>query len=240
MRKKEKEIIRLLRETYPDAACELIHETPFQLLVSTVLSAQTTDVQVNKVMPALYEELPEPGDWLDLSVVEIEALIKTIGLYKTKARNIYKLVRELISRFDGNVPSTMEELITLPGVGRKTANVVLANAFRVPTIAVDTHVFRLANRIGITDEKDVEKTEQALMKALDKDVWIDAHHLLIFHGRRCCTARKPNCEECPITGHCKYYRDLTRSAGKKSAGAGITSSAAVKRSATVNKTIKGE
>lgn len=240
MRKKEKEIIRLLRETYPDAACELIHETPFQLLVSTVLSAQTTDVQVNKVMPALYEELAEPEDWLDLSVVEIEALIKTIGLYKTKARNIYKLVRELISRFDGNVPSTMEELITLPGVGRKTANVVLANAFRVPTIAVDTHVFRLANRIGITDEKDVEKTEQALMKALDKDVWIDAHHLLIFHGRRCCTARKPNCEECPITGHCKYYRDLTRSAGKKSAGAGITSSAAVKRSATVNKTIKGE
>lgn len=216
MRKKEKEIIRLLREAYPDAHCELIHETPFQLLVSTVLSAQTTDVQVNKIMPSLYETLSRPEDWLDLSVTEIQNHIKTIGLYKTKANNLYKLVRELIDRFDGEVPSTMEELITLPGVGRKTANVVLATAYGVPSIAVDTHVFRLANRIGITNEKDVIKTEQALMKTLDKEVWIEAHHLLIFHGRRCCTARNPRCEACNITQYCKYYKDQTRQATKRS------------------------
>lgn len=210
MRKKEKEIIRLLQERYPDAACELIHETPFQLLVSTVLSAQTTDVQVNKVMPPLYEVLPGPEDWLNLSQEEIEERIRTIGLYKSKAKNLYRLVRDLIDRFDGQVPRTMEELITLPGVGRKTANVVLSNAYGVPGIAVDTHVFRLANRIGITDEKDVEKTEQALMKALDKNVWIMAHHLLIFHGRRTCFARNPQCHECTIQDYCKYYKDITR------------------------------
>lgn len=216
MKKKDKEIIDLLRETYPAAHCELIHSTPFQLLVSTVLSAQTTDVQVNKVMPALYETRPGPEDWLELSVGEIQDLIKTIGLYKTKGNNIYKLVRELISRFDGEVPKTMEELITLPGVGRKTANVVLATAFNVPTIAVDTHVFRLANRIGITNEKDVHRTEQALMKALDKELWIEAHHLLIFHGRRCCTARNPKCEVCPITDYCQYYKKINKAAKNKS------------------------
>ena len=138
------------------------------------------------------------------------------GLYKTKGNNIYKLVRELISRFDGEVPKTMEELITLPGVGRKTANVVLATAFNVPAIAVDTHVFRLANRIGITNEKDVHRTEQALMKALDKELWIEAHHLLIFHGRRCCTARNPKCEECPITDYCQYYKKINKAAKNKS------------------------
>lgn len=216
MKKKDKEIIDLLREEYPAAHCELIHSTPFQLLVSTVLSAQTTDVQVNKVMPALYETRPNPEDWLELSVAEIQDLIKTIGLYKTKGNNIYKLVRELITRFDGEVPNTMEELITLPGVGRKTANVVLATAFQVPAIAVDTHVFRLANRIGITNEKDVNRTEKALMKALDKELWIEAHHLLIFHGRRCCTARNPKCEECPITEHCKYYKKINKAAKNKS------------------------
>lgn len=216
MKKKDKEIIDRLRETYPAAHCELIHETPFQLLISTVLSAQTTDVQVNKVMPAIYETRPEPEDWLELTVAEIQDLIKTIGLYKTKANNIYKLVRELISRFDGEVPATMEELITLPGVGRKTANVVLATAFNVPAIAVDTHVFRLANRIGITNEKDVNRTEKALMKSLDKELWIEAHHLLIFHGRRCCTARNPKCEECPITEYCKYYKQISKAAKQKS------------------------
>lgn len=210
MKKKDREIIILLRERYPDAACELLHDTPFQLLVSTVLSAQTTDVQVNKVMPPLYEKYPDANAWLDFSIADIEEQIRTIGLYKTKAKNLYGLIRELIDQYGGVVPGTMAELIKLPGVGRKTANVVLANAFAVPTIAVDTHVFRLANRIGITDEKDEVKTEQALMKALDKNLWIDAHHLLIFHGRRCCVARNPRCGECNITDYCKYYKKLTK------------------------------
>ncbi len=210
MKKKDREIIGLLRERYPDAGCELIHETPFQLLISTVLSAQTTDVQVNKVTGPLYLDYPDITAWLDLTIPEIEDKIRTIGLYKTKAKNIYNLVRELIDKFQGEVPDTMEKLISLPGVGRKTANVVLANAFGVPTIAVDTHVFRLANRIGITDEKDEARTEQALMKALDRKLWIDAHHLLIFHGRRCCIARNPRCGECNITEYCKYYKKLTK------------------------------
>lgn len=215
MKKKDREIIGLLKERYPDARCELDHETPFQLLVATVLSAQTTDVQVNKVTAELFRAHPDVTSWLDLGVPEIEEWIRSIGLFKTKARNLYRLVRELIDHHGGEVPDTMADLIRLPGVGRKTANVVLANAFRVPTIAVDTHVFRLANRIGITNEKDVVKTEEALMKALDKDLWIDAHHLLIFHGRRTCTARNPKCQECTITEHCKYYRQITREIKKR-------------------------
>lgn len=215
MKKKDREIFRLLRERYPDAACELIHNTPFQLLLSTLLSAQTTDVQVNKIMPALYEQYPDVTAWLDFNIPEIEAMIRTIGLYKTKAKNIYNLVRALIDKFGGEVPHTMEELITLPGVGRKTANVVLAEAFGVPSMAVDTHVFRLANRIGITDEKDAAKTEQALMKAIDKGLWIEAHHLLIFHGRRCCVARNPRCNECNITEYCKYYKQLVKDQAKR-------------------------
>lgn len=210
MKKKDAAILERLRERYPDAACELVHGSPFQLLVSTVLSAQTTDVQVNKVMPPLYEQYPAVTDWLDFTIPDIEEKIRTIGLYKTKARNLYQLFRVLMDDFNGTVPGTLEELTRLPGVGRKTANVVLANAFAVPTIAVDTHVFRLANRIGITDEKDEAKTEQALMRALDRSLWIEAHHLLIFHGRRCCVARNPRCGECNITEYCKYYKKLTK------------------------------
>lgn len=215
MKKKDREIMSLLKERYPDARCELDHETPFQLLVATVLSAQTTDVQVNKVTADLFQAHPDAASWLDLTIPEIEDWIRSIGLYKTKARNLYQLVRDLIDHHGGKVPDTMAELVRLPGVGRKTANVVLANAFSVPTVAVDTHVFRLANRIGITNEKDVAKTEEALKKALDRELWIDAHHLLIFHGRRTCTARSPKCEECPITGHCKYYRQITRETRKQ-------------------------
>lgn len=219
MKKKDREIIRLLRERYPDARCELDHETPFQLLVATVLSAQTTDVQVNKVTEPLFQEVPDVSAWLDLSIEEIEDRIRSIGLYKTKARNLYRLVRDLIDRHQGKVPDRMEELVKLPGVGRKTANVVLSNAFGVPAIAVDTHVFRVANRIGITRETDVVKTEQALMKALDKDLWIDTHHLLIFHGRRTCAARNPKCSECTLTEYCTYYKEITRKLKKGSARA---------------------
>ncbi len=215
MRKKNKEIYALLEERYPDARCELDHSTPFQLLVSTVLSAQATDIQVNKVMGPLYTELPDVDSWLNLSITEIEEKIKTIGLYKSKAKNIYNLVRKLVEDFNGRVPDTMEELLTLPGVGRKTASVVLANAFNIPAFAVDTHVFRVANRLGIVNEKDAEKTEAALLKAIDKNLWIQMHHLLIFHGRRTCAARNPKCHECTLTHLCKYYQDIAKKNSKK-------------------------
>ena len=148
---------RRLQEAHPDARCELDHETPFQLLISTVLSAQATDVQVNKVTKDLYLELPDCAAWLNLEIPEIEERIKSIGLYKSKAKNIHRLVRQIMEDHQGEVPDTMEELTALSGVGRKTASVVLANAFNIPAFAVDTHVFRLANRIGITDERMREK-----------------------------------------------------------------------------------
>ncbi|PKK39067.1 Endonuclease III [Clostridiaceae bacterium JG1575] len=220
MNAKNRRIFEVLAQRYPDAHCELLHETPFQLLISTVLSAQTTDVQVNKVMPAVYERLPDAKAWLSLSLGEIEETIKSIGLYKSKARHIYALVRMLLEEWGGEVPRTLEELTKLPGVGRKTANVVLANAYGVPSIAVDTHVFRLANRIGIAHEKNVAKTEAALQKALDPDLWIQAHHLLIFHGRALCTARSPKCDLCPIRDDCDYdksQRALARAALRQKA-----------------------
>lgn len=207
MNKKNKEIIEILKTTYPDAECELHFKSPFQLLISTVLSAQTTDVQVNKVMDEMYKEYPDLESFLSLDESELEQKIKTIGLYRTKAKNVYKLVRMLNEDYNGQVPDNREDLIKLPGVGRKTANVVLSNAFNVPAIAVDTHVFRVANRLGIVKSDNVLDTEMALMKALDKNVWSLAHHLLIFHGRRMCTARAPKCTSCPLTHLCKYYKD---------------------------------
>lgn len=214
MNKKNRETIEILRATYPDARCELDHSSAFQLLVSTVLSAQTTDVQVNKVMSEVYGEYPDCKSFLSLNQQELEDKIKKIGLYRTKAKNLYKLVRMLIDEFNGEVPDNREDLMKLPGVGRKTANVVLSNAFNVPSIAVDTHVFRVSNRLGIVDEKDAEKTEFALMKVLDKDVWSEAHHLLIFHGRRTCTARNPKCESCGLSHICKYYKNKIKESKK--------------------------
>lgn len=218
MTKKNKEIIEILNKTYPDAHCELDHETPFQLLVSTILSAQTTDVQVNKVMGPLYQELPALEDWLPLTELEIQEKIKTIGLYRNKAKNLWKLFRSLVENYNGQVPGTMEDLVSLPGVGRKTANVVLSNAFQVPAIAVDTHVQRVSNRIGLANSTTPEKTEQDLMKNLNKNLWSLSHHLLIFHGRRTCVARRPQCEICPLTDYCKYYKKVSKEGMLKTTG----------------------
>ena len=208
MKKKDREIFRLLRERYPDAACELIHDTPFQLLISTLLSAQTTDVQVNKIMPALYEQYPDVTAWLDFNIPEIEAMIRTIGLYKTKAKNIYNLVRALIDNFGGEVPHTMAELLTLPGVGRKTANVVLNEAFGEETCAVDTHIFRVANRTGLGVGKTPLAVENAVLKATPKSFRRYAHLWLILLGRYTCVARKPKCSLCPVSDHCNYREKL--------------------------------
>ncbi|MBQ6314087.1 MAG: endonuclease III [Mogibacterium sp.] len=196
------EVINELELMHPDAMCALDHVDTFELLVAVVLSAQTTDVSVNKVTPALFAKYPDPAALSQASREDVEDIIRTIGLYKNKSANIIKLSKMLLDKFDGIVPDNFDDLVSLPGVGRKTANVVLAEGFGVPRIAVDTHVFRVANRIGITDAKDVTATEESLMQRLPEDQWIRAHHLLIFHGRRICHARKPECSVCRLRGIC--------------------------------------
>ena len=199
-----KEALDALERMHPEAMCALDHGSEFELLVAVVLSAQTTDVSVNKVTPALFGRYPGPEALAAASQDDVIEIIKTIGPYKTKSANIIKLAAKLKEDFGGRVPDSFEELVSLPGVGRKTANVVMAEAFGKPAIAVDTHVFRVANRIGLTDEKDVNATEDSLKQRLPENTWIRAHHLLIFHGRKVCHARRPDCENCGISGICLY------------------------------------
>jgi len=196
-------ILSILQKTYPDAGCELNYQTPFQLLIATMLSAQATDKSVNKLTASLFEEYPEIDDFLKMSQKEIEEKIRKIGLYRNKSKNIYHLCRVLKTAFDGEVPSNEEDLMSLPGVGRKTASVVLAEAFKIPAIAVDTHVFRVTRRLGLTSAQTPDKVSNELMKRIDKSWWIKAHHLFIFHGRRMCKARKPMCEVCPVEKECE-------------------------------------
>ncbi|MBL4932560.1 endonuclease III [Clostridium paridis] len=210
MKKSTGKVLELLKEAYPDAKCELDHNSPFQLLVATILSAQTTDKKVNEVTESLFKEYPDLDSFLILTHEELENRIKQIGLYRNKAKNIYLMCRQLKDKFNGEVPNTMEGITSLAGAGRKTANVVLSNAFGVPAIAVDTHVFRVSNRIGLAEANNVEKTEEQLMKEIPKNQWSHAHHLLIFHGRRCCTARKPNCEGCVINKYCNYFKTINK------------------------------
>lgn len=206
MNARSKKIIEILEATYPDAHCELNHRNALELLVATVLSAQTTDRQVNIVTEKFFADCPDLDAFLALSEEQIRGYIHSLGFFNSKAAHLYALFRALKERFHGEVPATMEELTSLPGVGRKTANVVLSNAFGVPAIAVDTHVFRVSNRLGLCRTKTPEETELALQKALDKSLWSRAHHLLIFHGRRTCDAKRPRCEECPLSELCAYYK----------------------------------
>lgn len=207
LNKKERDkVIDILLELYPDAKAELDHSNNFELLIATILSAQCTDVRVNKVTKVLFDKVKTPEEYLELSQAELEDIIRTCGFYRNKSKNILGTCQMLLDDYNGEVPDTLEELIKLPGVGRKTANVVLSNAFDVPAIAVDTHVFRVSNRIGLANSKDVLETEKQLMKNIDKDMWSKAHHLIIFHGRRMCKARGPVCEECPISDYCLYYK----------------------------------
>ena len=200
-------ILDKLEEIYPDAQCELNYETPFELLIATILSAQCTDVRVNKVTEVLFKKYNTPEQFAALTEEEIGEEIRSCGLYKSKSKKIKESSRMICENFGGEVPQTLKELTTLPCVGRKTADVVLSNAFKQDAIAVDTHVFRVSNRIGIVDTQTPEKTEFALMDAIPKKRWSHSHHLLIFHGRRICKARKPECEICPITKYCKYYKN---------------------------------
>lgn len=202
-----KKILDILEETYPDAECELNHTSAFELLIATILSAQCTDVRVNKVTAELFKKYNTPEAFASLTTGEISEEIKSCGLFKSKAQKIKETSVLLCSNYGGEVPGTMEELIKLPGVGRKTANVVLSNAFGVDAIAVDTHVFRVSNRIGLVKTDTPEKTEFELMKILPKKRWSQAHHLIIFHGRRMCKARKPECNMCPLVNYCDYYQE---------------------------------
>jgi endonuclease III len=198
-------ILRLLKENYPEAKCALNFNSPYELLVATILSAQCTDDRVNIVTSELFKEYNTPEKMITLSLEELCQKVKSCGFYKNKAKNILGTTKEILLKYEGQVPRTMEELIELPGVGRKTANVVLSNAYGVPAIAVDTHVFRVSNRLGLAKGKTPEEVEQGLMKNIPKKMWSDAHHYIIWHGRKVCHARKPNCEECVLTPYCEYY-----------------------------------
>ena len=204
--KRTQAIYLKLKEAYPDARCELNYKTPFQLVVATLLSAQATDKSVNAVTKTLFEKYPDVESFLPLSMGEIENEIRKIGLYKNKAKSIYNLCRELNSKFNGQVPKTMEELVTLSGVGRKTASVVMAEGFKIPAFPVDTHILRLASRLGMSKATVADKVSDDIMKDLAKKYWINAHHVFIFHGRRTCIARNPKCEECVVKEYCKYIK----------------------------------
>ena len=201
-----KEILDILEKTYPDAECALDHNNVFELIIAVTLSAQTTDKSVNLITPALFEKYPDALSLSEAEQEDVEKLIKRIGMYHNKAKNIIGLAKALCDNFDGEVPNDYDSLISLPGVGRKTANVVLSVGFGQQRIAVDTHVFRVANRIGLVNEKDVLKTELALMECIPENRWTKTHHSLIFHGRNICDARKPKCSECPIANYCNYIK----------------------------------
>jgi len=201
------EILAQLKACYPDVKSGLRFSNPFQLLIATILSAQSTDKQVNKVTENLFKKYPDAPSISRLSAEELEEEIKSIGLYKNKSKNIIQACKILTEKYGGEVPADREALMTLPGVGRKTANVVLSNAFNIPAIAVDTHVFRVANRLGLAESNDPLKTEEQLMKVIPKEDWSAAHHWLIWHGRLICKARNPQCQKCKLSNWCKYLRN---------------------------------
>jgi endonuclease-3 len=197
------EIIRRLHEAFPDAHCELNFNNAWELLVATILSAQCTDQKVNQVTPALFARYPTPKDLAEADTAEVEKMIYSTGFYRNKAKNIQGAARRVVEAFDGEVPSDINDLLTIPGVARKTANVVLGNSFNIAEgVVVDTHVKRLAERLALSDASTPEKIEIDLMKLTPREEWIDLAHLLIFQGRRVCDAKKPNCAVCVISQLC--------------------------------------
>ena len=195
-------LLAKLEEAYPDAHCALHFRNPFELLIATILSAQCTDERVNMVTPALFEEYPSASDMVEATPQKIEAIIRSTGFFRAKAKSILGASKIIVEHFDGEVPSTLEELVKLPGVGRKTANVVLGDAFGIPGITVDTHVGRLSRRLGLTKLDDPVKVEFALNKLIPQPQWTIFSHRLIFHGRRVCSARKPACQRCTLNDIC--------------------------------------
>ena len=207
---KETEIIELiesLKKTYPDAKCSLNFSTPFEMLIAVILSAQCTDERVNKTTPAIFEKYNTPEDFANMDLTLLESLIHSCGFYKNKAKNIKATSQILVEKYHSQVPNTMDELMSLPGVGRKTANVVMLEAFNSPQgVAVDTHCKRIANRIGLSNQKEPEKIEQDILKQFPKKYYYDLNHILIWHGRKICTARNPKCNDCPISVYCNEFK----------------------------------
>ena len=199
------EAVQTMGDLFPDAHCELNHRNAFELLIATILSAQATDVVVNKVTPKLFERFPTPAHLAEASEEAVIECIQSLGLYRSKAKNIRLCAQQLIERFNGEVPRTREELVSLAGVGRKTANVVMSVAFNIPAFAVDTHVERISKRLQICRQKDtVLEVEETLCRKIPKELWSRAHHWMIFFGRYHCIARKPKCHECPLLEMCAF------------------------------------
>ena len=194
-----------LERLFPDARCELNHRNNYEMAVAVVLSAQTTDASVNRVTPALFERYPDAFSLAEGSLSDIESCIASLGLYRNKAKAIKGMAEGMVNSFDGEVPSTMEELVTLPGVGRKCANVILSECWGVPALAVDTHVSRVSRRLGLAKPQDtLLEVETKLKRRIPKEKWIETHHRLIFFGRYLCHARSPECGRCPFLGKCRY------------------------------------
>ncbi|WP_085523580.1 endonuclease III [Tuberibacillus sp. Marseille-P3662] len=208
-------VLDTLGEMFPEAKCELTHSNPFELTIAVILSAQCTDALVNRVTPSLFSKYQTPEDYLSVSLNELEQDIRSIGLYRNKAKNIRKLCQILIDDYDGRVPEKREALMALPGIGRKTANVVTSVAFGHPAIAVDTHVERVSKRLGICRWKDsVLEVEKTLMRKLPESLWADSHHRLIFFGRYHCKAQSPQCDTCPLLDLCREGQKRMRQRAK--------------------------
>lgn len=205
LKSKATEILTLLKQMHPSAGCELNYSTPFELLVAVILSAQCTDIRVNIITDKLFKVYKTPSDFAKLTLEELRPYIYSCGFFNNKGNNIINAANIILKDFSGEIPQTMDELLTLPGVGRKTASVILSVAFDVPAMPVDTHVFRTSRRIGLSKGDNVDKVEKSLKKIFDKDNWNLVHHTLIFHGRYICKARTPLCTECKISRLCEYY-----------------------------------
>lgn len=200
--------MQILKDTYPDAKCSLDFTTPFELLIAVILSAQCTDERVNKTTPSIFAVYSTPEDFANADIENLEKLIHPCGFYKNKAKNIKACSKILVDKYNSKVPCTMEQLISLPGVGRKTANVVLLNAFGIAEgIAIDTHAKRISNRIGFSSETDPEKIEKDLLKIFPKEYLKDVNHLFVYHGRNFCSARTPKCNECTLKNFCKSFKE---------------------------------
>lgn len=210
-----RQVLRILGQLYPDAHCTLNHNTPLQLLIATILSAQSTDARVNIITPALFVRYPDVKALASARPRELEDYIHSIGFYRNKAKNIIACCKQLIDKHGGEVPATLEELVSLPGVGRKTANVLLGDAFGVPGITVDTHVSRLSQRLGLTAQQLPEKIERDLMELIPKKQWTTFSHRMIFHGRQVCHARRPLCESCALQKICPKIGIATAASGLK-------------------------
>lgn len=194
-----------LKKKFNNAECELKYTNAYELLIAVILSAQCTDKRVNKVTPELFNKYPTPNDMVNADILELQRIIHSCGFYNNKSKNIIECCRDIVNKFNGEVPNNLDDLTRLSGVGRKTANVVLSTIYKVPAIAVDTHVFRVSNRLGLADAKNVDECEKQLMNNLPKELWSQMHYLLVLFGRYYCKSRNPNCENCTLKNICKEY-----------------------------------